>query len=144
MGGARAPSGSSLWYGSSAARSRCDSIFAITRGSSMLRSSSDSRVPRTQRGRSGPLYVGFQRYADPNTRRFPTAREQVGIAEIGDINLASGQAVGLTHVNMHRGRRWSVYDGYLRPALRRANLELRTGCMAHRVILEGSRCRGVE
>ena len=41
------------------------------------------------------------------------------------------------------GRRASVVDGYLDPALSRDNLELRTGALVLRLDFEGSRCIGL-
>ena len=46
-------------------------------------------------------------------------------------------------MTVHRGRRWSAANAYLRPALRRPNLELRTHCLAARVLFDGRRATGV-
>ncbi len=43
-----------------------------------------------------------------------------------------------------RGRRVSSATAYLRPALHRPNLELRTGALVHRVVIEQGRAVGVE
>jgi choline dehydrogenase len=40
--------------------------------------------------------------------------------------------------------RWSTANAYLKPARRRPNLEVRTGVLIHRVLLEGNRAVGVE
>ena len=41
------------------------------------------------------------------------------------------------------GQRWSTYDGYLKPALARPNLEVTTGAMVVKLVFEGKRCVGV-
>lgn len=43
----------------------------------------------------------------------------------------------------HHGRRWSAADAYLRPALDRPNLTVRTGALATKITLDGSRAAGV-
>jgi choline dehydrogenase-like flavoprotein len=50
----------------------------------------------------------------------------------------------LCPVNQRRGRRWSMADGYLRPARSRPNLTVRTDSHVTRVVLEEGRARGVE
>jgi choline dehydrogenase len=52
--------------------------------------------------------------------------------------------VGTYQVTQKRGRRWSAADAYLRPALHRPNLTVRTGAHATRVLLSGRRATGVE
>ena len=42
-----------------------------------------------------------------------------------------------------KGRRWSAANAYLRPALKRPNIELRTGTRAERIVFEGRRAVGV-
>ena len=43
-----------------------------------------------------------------------------------------------------RGRRVSAATAYLRPASRRPNLELRTGALVHRIVIEGGHAVGVD
>jgi choline dehydrogenase len=52
--------------------------------------------------------------------------------------------VGFYQVTQRRGRRCSAAVGYLQPASRRANLEILTHCLSHRVLFEGRRAVGVE
>ena len=42
-----------------------------------------------------------------------------------------------------RGRRWSVVDGYLKPAAGRKNLTVECGAHVTRLLFEGKRCVGV-
>ena len=46
-------------------------------------------------------------------------------------------------LNQREGRRWSVADAYLRPALPRGNLTVKTGTLATKVLVEGTQATGV-
>ena len=45
---------------------------------------------------------------------------------------------------VHRGRRWSTANAYLKPAAGRANLEVACDALATRIVLDGRRVRGLE
>ena len=60
-----------------------------------------------------------------------------------DFNGAEQEGVGLYQVTCHKGRRWSVHNAYLAPALARPNLTVRTGALATRVLVENGRAVGV-
>ncbi len=95
-------------------------------------------------GRTGPLRIEHLRDPNPATRAFLRAAVEIGIPANDDVNGRVEDGVAMTRVTQRRGRRWSAADAYLRPALRRANLTLRTGVHATRVVLEGGRAVGVE
>jgi len=62
-------------------------------------------------------------------------------------DLAGEQADGFARGEMtadRRGRRVSAATAYIRPALGRQNLDVRTGHLVRRVLFEGKRCVGVE
>ena len=46
--------------------------------------------------------------------------------------------MGTYQVTQKRGRRWSAADAYLKPALDRPNLTVRTGAQATRVLIEAA------
>ena len=52
--------------------------------------------------------------------------------------------MGTLQLTMRDGRRWSAADAYLRPAAARANLEVETGALVSRVVIERGRATGVE
>jgi choline dehydrogenase-like flavoprotein len=60
-----------------------------------------------------------------------------------DYNSGSQEGVGYYQVLQHRGRRWSVVDGYLKPASGRRNLSVECGAHVTRLVFEGKRCVGV-
>ncbi|MEO7742069.1 MAG: choline dehydrogenase [Usitatibacter sp.] len=72
------------------------------------------------------------------------AGEELGVPRNDDFNGASQEGVGYYQLFTRRGWRCSAAVGYLRPARKRANLEVRTGARATRVLFEGMRAVGVE
>jgi len=95
------------------------------------------------RGADGPLHTSYGRLANPLYRAFVDAGRQAGYAESEDLNGFRQEGFGRLDMTVHRGRRWSAANAYLRPALRRPNLELRTHCLASRVVFDGRRATGV-
>ena len=79
----------------------------------------------------------------PLTHAFVAAAEATGIARRDDLNAPDNSGVGLVPVSQRRGRRWSVADGYLRPARRRPNLTVATNARATRIVLERGVAVGV-
>ncbi len=71
------------------------------------------------------------------------AAEQMGIRKIPDFNTGDNEGAGYFHVNQKRGRRWSSARGFLRPALKRANLRLEKNVLVDRLIVEQGRATGV-
>jgi choline dehydrogenase-like flavoprotein len=67
----------------------------------------------------------------------------MGIRKVVDFNTCDNEGSGYFHVNQKRGRRWSSARGFLKPALHRPNLELRTDLQVDKLILEGRRARGI-
>ena len=95
------------------------------------------------RGNSGPLNTSYGRLANPLYRCFIEAGRQAGYAESQDLNGYRQEGFGRFDMTVHRGRRWSAANAYLRPALRRPNLELRKHSLATAVLFDGRRATGV-
>jgi choline dehydrogenase-like flavoprotein len=74
---------------------------------------------------------------------FVHAAQAVGIPFTEDLNGESNEGVGFVPVSQRRGRRFSVLDGYLRPARRRPNLTIVTDALVTRIVVEGGRAVGV-
>jgi choline dehydrogenase len=83
------------------------------------------------------------REPSPLTHAFVASAEAAGIPRSPDLNAPDNSGVGLVPVSQRRGRRWSVADGYLRPAQRRPNLTVVTNARVTQVVLERSRAVGV-
>lgn len=94
-------------------------------------------------GTEGPLHI--QDHRDPNvtTAAFLEACAEIGLERKPHHNTGDHEGYAPTIVNERRGKRWSTYDGYLKPAMRRGNLEVLTGLTVDRVIVDGGRARGV-
>ena len=75
--------------------------------------------------------------------RFIDAAEQSGIPRTCDFNTGNNEGCGYFNVNQKNGRRWSAARGFLKPALARSNLSLRTNAIIDRLTLDGKRVTGV-
>ena len=97
---------------------------------------------------SGPLKVGSPNSDNSLYDAFIRAGEQAGHATTADFNGAQQEGFGRFDYTIHRGRRCSAAVAYLKPALRRANCELRTRAHITRVLIEnhgaGPKAVGVE
>jgi len=99
----------------------------------------ESEIHRT----GGPVDIIDQVDPRPLTRRFLDAAVESGIPANPDVNAPEQDGVTQTQVFQRNGRRWSAADAYLRPAMKRPNLTVKTKVQALRLDLEGNRVRGV-
>ena len=95
------------------------------------------------RGRSGPFHVETLRDPHPLARRFVSAAGQVGIPAAGDYNGADASGAAIAQASVRRGLRESAYRAFLKPALRRRNLQLLTGERAVRLQIDAGVAGGV-
>ncbi|MGE2736610.1 GMC family oxidoreductase [Mycolicibacterium vaccae] len=100
--------------------------------------------PSATRGTGGPLNISVPRDADPLCEEMIEAATGIGMWRVEDINESDGERIGYATSTIRNGRRVSAATAFLKPALRRPNLELRTGTLVRRVLLEGERAVGVE
>jgi len=96
------------------------------------------------RGHSGPLVLERGPATSPLFRAFFEAVQQAGYTLTDDVNGYRQEGFAPFDRNIHRGRRLSAARAYLHPAMRRANLEVRTGALVTRVVFDGRRAVGVE
>ena len=68
---------------------------------------------------------------------------QAGIPNAQDFNTGDNLGVGPIPVNQKHGRRWSAYDAFLKPVLKRKNLTVQTGALVDKVMMQGTRAVGV-
>jgi choline dehydrogenase len=95
------------------------------------------------RGTEGPLHVQRGPVKNPLFRAFIEAGRQAGFEVTEDYNGEKQEGFGLMEQTIHQGRRWSAANAYLKPALKRPNVNL-VRCFARRVIIENGRATGVE
>jgi choline dehydrogenase len=108
------------------------------------RAEDNSRGASDYHGTGGPMPVGELLCPNPLSRRFLDACFEVGITANADFNGAEQEGAGFYQVSQRAGRRASAAVAYLRPALFRPNLTVRTEAHVQRVILESGRAVGVE
>lgn len=94
-------------------------------------------------GTGGPLHISHQRSPRPSTAAYLRAVAERGYP-VEEPNSPEPQGFSQTMVTQYKGRRWSTADAYLRPALKRRNLEVYPEATATRVLFDGDRAAGVE
>ena len=95
------------------------------------------------RGTQGPLHVTRGRRANPLYHAFVEAGAQAGFELTEDYNGEKQEGFGPMEQTVWKGRRWSTATAYLKPALKRPNLDM-IRCLARRVVIENGRATGVE
>jgi choline dehydrogenase len=99
-------------------------------------------------GAGGEWRVEKQRLKWEILEAFREAAAQVGIPKTDDFNRGDNEGCGYFEVNQKRGVRWNTAKAFLKPALKRGNLKIMTGCHVQKVRIEttehGKRCTGVE
>ena len=95
------------------------------------------------RGREGSLTVSDLDWRHPLCEAFIEGAVSLGIPRNPDYNGGSQEGVAYAQRTIHRGRRVSASTAFLRPAMRRPNLTVRTHAHATVIVLEGKRAVGV-
>ncbi|WP_457329963.1 GMC family oxidoreductase [Rhizobacter sp. P5_C2] len=67
---------------------------------------------------------------------FAQAAQQAGIPHSNDFNRGDNEGVGYFDVNQRSGIRWNAAKAFLRPVLRRPNLQVWTGAQIARLLIE--------
>lgn len=96
------------------------------------------------RGTGGPIHVERAVHPNPIAVALVEAGPSAGLPILQDYNSLEMQGTTLFDMTVKNGQRFSVADGYLRPAMSRSNLKVITGASTHRLLLDGTRCIGVE
>ncbi|MCC5809034.1 MAG: choline dehydrogenase [Ectothiorhodospiraceae bacterium] len=94
-------------------------------------------------GTGGPLHVSSQPSPSPVCEALIRAGEELGFPANPDFNGSEQEGLGLYHLTVKRGRRWSAAQAYLRAAEQRPNLEVLTDALACRIRLTEGRASGV-
>jgi choline dehydrogenase len=97
------------------------------------------------RGDRGPLQTRYGTLANPLHAAWLTAGRQAGYATTNDINGYQQEGFGRLDMTVGEdGRRCSAANAYLRPALHRPNLAVKSAALVTRVLFDGRRAVGVE
>jgi choline dehydrogenase len=101
--------------------------------------------PSDERGNDGPLdVIDMAGGVHPLCERFLSAAEQAGLRRTEDYNGARQEGVAVYQITTRGGMRASAATAFLRPAMKRANLEVVTGALASKVIFKGRKAVGIE
>ncbi len=96
------------------------------------------------RGGEGPLGTcNGNEMQNPLYRAFIEAGREAGYLPTEDYNGYQQEGFGPMHMTVKDGVRWSTANAYLKPALGRPNLEVVSGALTKRVVLEGRKAVGV-
>ena len=95
-------------------------------------------------GVGGLLKVSDLRLRRPIADYFIEGAKDIGIPYNDDYNGSKQEGVSYFQQTAHKGLRWSTAKGFLRPARKRANLQVETGAQITRVLFNGRRAVGVE
>ena len=95
------------------------------------------------RGGEGKLATQRGLLTNPLHAAWLAAGREAGYPATEDMNGFQQEGFGYMDMTVGRGRRCSAANAYLRPAMRRSNLEVRTHALATRLLFEGRRAVGV-
>ena len=95
------------------------------------------------RGDSGKLCTTNGTLENPLNPVWLEAGKQAGYPLTADMNGFQQEGFGRMDMTVGDGRRCSAANAYLRPAMRRRNLAVRTHALVTRVVFEGRRAVGV-
>ena len=101
--------------------------------------------PDDYRGGDGPLHVSCGKSnGNPLYQAFIDAGVQAGYPFTDDMNGYQQEGFGWMDKTIHKGVRWNTANAYLRPALKRKNLQAQTRALTLRILFENNRAVGVE
>jgi choline dehydrogenase-like flavoprotein len=107
------------------------------------KSEDNARGASEHHGAGGPLRVSEQRSPRRLDAALLQAATAAGIPRTADYNGPEQDGVSMFQVTQQNGRRWSCADAFLRPVLKRPNLDVRTGSLVLGLELDGHRAVGV-
>src|SRR3546814_248005 len=94
-------------------------------------------------GGEGPLTVSDQKWANASSRDFVASAAALQLPENSDFNGARQEGFGLYQVTQRGGERWSASRAYVEPLRGQANLDIRTGSLVQKLVIENGRVTGV-
>ena len=96
------------------------------------------------RGKGGPLFTSRMTDIPPLCRAVIEAGQQIGLEYREDVNSLPHGGIGYCQQTRGGRRRASAARTYLRPAMKRPNLQVITKAQVHRILFDGKRAIGVE
>ncbi len=109
------------------------------------RSEHNERGGDAFRGEGGPLWVSLAPVGNPLYKAFIQAGREAGYPVTKDFNGAQQEGMGLYHLTIKDGERWSAAAAYLKPVMAaRANLSVISKAMTTKVLIENGQAVGVQ
>jgi len=96
------------------------------------------------RGKGGPLFTSRMTDIPPLCRAAIEAGKEIGLEYRDDVNALPHGGIGYCQQTRGGRRRASAARTYLRPAMKRPNLEVVTKAQVRRILFDGKRATGVE
>lgn len=109
-----------------------------------VKSEGNNRLGGSEHGVDGPLGVSDLQNYNEVSRAYVQGCMDFGMPYNPDFNSGKQEGAGLYQTTTRNGRRSSAAVAYLKPALKRPNLTLRTDLFVNRIIIENGRAKGVE
>lgn len=95
-------------------------------------------------GQGGEVRVEKQRLHWDILDAVREAAKELDLPLVDDFNDGDNLGSGYFEVTQKAGRRWSAADGFLKPAMKRANLKVVTHAEVERLTFEGLKANGLE
>ncbi|MBV9759866.1 MAG: GMC family oxidoreductase N-terminal domain-containing protein, partial [Acidobacteriaceae bacterium] len=95
-------------------------------------------------GGDGPVHVANPRHRARFSTAFVEACIEQGLPHLHDFNGPQQEGAGFYPVMQYRGRRAGAAPAYLAPARRRSNLDVETGALVSKLIMERFHVTGIE
>ncbi|HLD52279.1 MAG TPA: GMC family oxidoreductase N-terminal domain-containing protein [Sediminibacterium sp.] len=109
-----------------------------------IKSEFNENIESAFHGQDGPMYISYAKQPSVFAEAFVEACEQNGISKNEDYNGAVQEGAHLLQFNIKNNKRFSAADAFLKPAMKRKNLVVKTNTRVKRVIIENGRAVGVE
>jgi choline dehydrogenase len=103
----------------------------------------NTRLAGPYHGVDGPLQVEDRKYTHELSHAWVESAVTWGMKPTDDFNGETQEGAGLYQVTCRGGHRWSTADAYLRPAMTRTNLTVRTHALVNRITFTGNRATAV-
>jgi choline dehydrogenase len=95
-------------------------------------------------GKGGPIHVEKVKYPNYIATSLLVAASTSGLPVLDDMSGPDPYGAGLLVRNVKNGLRSSAYTGYLLPVIDHPNLTVITGAVVVKLVIEGSKCKGLE
>lgn len=95
------------------------------------------------RGHAGAMFVSPNVNHHPLSQSFVESAKKLGLKGTEDYNGEAYEGAWICQLAHYRGQRFSAFDAYLKPAMKRPNLEIVTNSMVSKIITENGRAVGV-